>query len=592
MKLIKYILLILFLPASISVFSQEPKFTATISKNKLGVNQRFRVQFTINKQGADNFKPPTFANFKVVGGPSQSVSQSWINGKTSFSQTYTYILQPKREGELILPSAKVTVAGEVLQTEPLKITVTQAVETPKDPNDPNYIAEQSIHLVAEISKANPYVGEGVYLEYRLYFSNEIGIYNYSITEAPKYNGFWNQQIQIDGSPTVKNGTYNGEQYRYAVLHKALLIPSKSGKLTIEPMKMDISVQIPTGKADFFGNVITRNVRKEYASARRIVNVKQLPLQNQPENFLGAVGEFNFKVSLSKENLKANESSQIKVSVSGKGNLKLFEIPKIKTPKELEVYQPERKEKVDVTTSGLRGVITNIYTVVPQYKGKYKIPSTGFSYFNPKDNKYYTVTSKDLFVNVLEGKQLASAEKNKDEKTVVKQTVTETGKNFRYIQTSTNFKPIKNTYFFNTDWYYVLLLLPLLAIPIFIIIDKKEAKRKRDTAGNRSRKADRLARKYLSEAKKQLGNKEAFYWSLEKALHNYLKAKLGVETADISKEKITSILKEKNVTDLTINNFIQVLKDCDFARYTPTDNVKMQLEYEKAKQIITQLDRQL
>lgn len=592
MKLIKYILLILFLPASISVFSQEPKFTATVSKNKLGINQRFRVQFTVNKQGADNFKPPSFANFKVVGGPSQSVSQSWINGKTSFSQTYTYILQPKKEGELILPSANITIAGEVLQTEPLKITVTQAVETPKDPNDPNYIAEQSIHLVAEISKANPYVGEGVYLEYRLYFSNEIGIYNYNITEAPKYNGFWNQQIQIDGSPVVKNGTYNGEQYRYAVLHKALLIPSKSGKLTIEPMKMDISVQIPTGKADFFGNVITRNVRKEYASARRIVNVKQLPLQSQPENFLGAVGEFNFKVSLSKENLKANESSQIKVSVSGKGNLKLFEIPKIKTPKELEVYQPERKEKVDVTTSGLRGVIANVYTVVPQHKGKYKIPGTSFSYFNPKDNKYHTVTSKDLFVNVLEGKQLVSSEKNKDEKTVVKQTVTETGKNFRYIQTSTNFKPIKNTYFFNTDWYYVLLLLPLLAIPIFIIIDKKQVKRKRDTVGNRSRKADRLARKYLSEAKKQLGNKEAFYWSLEKALHNYLKAKLGVETADISKEKITSILKEKNVTDLTITDFIQVLKDCDFARYTPTDNVKMQLEYEKAKQIITQLDRQL
>lgn len=574
---------------SLATFGQEAELTASVSKNKLGVNQRLRVIFTINKQGGDNFKSPDFKDFKVVGGPSQSVSQSWINGKTSFEQSYTYIIQPKRKGEFNLPQASIEIGGKTVTSKPIKIIVTDAVELPKNPNDPNYIAEQSIHLVAEISKSQPYFGEAIYVEYRLYFSNNIGIYNYNVTESPQYNGFWTQEIKLNGTP-VKTAMYNGENYRYAVLNKALLIPTKSGKLTIDPMKMDIVVAVPTGKADFFGNTITRQVRKEFASAQKIIHSKKLPTKGKPESFTGAVGDYSYNVSMNKNILKANESSQIKVEVTGKGNLKLFELPKIKTPKELEVYQPERKEKVSTIPTGLKGSITNIYTIVPQYKGKYKIPNSEFSYFNPKDNKYHTITTKDLYVDVLEGKKLPKEQE--ENTTVKKQPVKTTGKNFRYIQTSTSFTSDKKSDFFTSGLFYGLLLLPLIAIPIIIFIDKKKTKRNSDIVGNKQRNADKLAKKYLSEAQNRLGNKEQFYESLERALHNYLKAKLGVETSDISKEKISQLLHDKNINNTIISNLIDVLKDCDFARYTPTTNVQMQAEYEKAKQIITKLEKLL
>jgi len=107
-----------------------------------------------------------------------------------------------------------------------------------------------------------------------------------------------------------------------------------------------------------------------------------------------------------------------------------------------------------------------------------------------------------------------------------------------------------------------------------------------------RKADRLAKKYLSEAKKQLGTKEAFYVALEKALHNYLKAKLSIETSDISKEKITELLKNKLINNNDINSFIQVFNSCDMARYSPVSDVEMKDDYEKAKLVITQIDKQL
>ncbi len=588
MHLKVYISLLLSLLSGV-LFAQEPELSVKVSKNKLGVNQRLRVEYTINKQGGDNFKQPEFKNFTVVGGPSQSVSQSWINGVVTFSQSYSYIIEPKRVGEFALPSASIEIDGKTLTSAPVKVVVLKAVDVPKDPNDPNYIADQNIHLVAEISKANPYVGEGIYVEYRLYVSENVNVYRYGVTEAPQYNGFWNQEIKVDGMK-VQKGKYNGENYRYVVLQKALLIPTKDGKLTLDPMKMDVIVGVPTGKADFFGNILTNKVNKKFVSSKRTVNAKALPIEGKPDNFNGAVGDFTYSVSTSKNALKANESSQIKVSVKGKGNLKLFEIPKIITPNELEVYEPERKEEISsVTATGLKGEVIENYTVVPQYKGKYKIPSTSFSYFNPRQKKYHTITTEDLFVEVLEGKELPKDTSGTD---VAKQEIKTTGKDFRFIQTHTNLEPVNNQRFFNSGLFYGLLFLPFLAIPVAIFYKKKKEERDGDIAGNKKRKADRLAKKYLSEASNKLGQKEAFYEALERALHNYLKAKLGVETSEISRERISTLLREKTVDSGTISSFTKVLDDCDFARYTPISNTQMQQEYENAKEVITQLDKQL
>jgi hypothetical protein len=586
MKFKFYIFIFIFLLGA-SFTAQEATLKASVSKNKLGVNQRLRVKFSIDKQGGDNFSPPNFNNFKVVGGPSQSVSQSWINGAVSFTQSYSYVLQPKRKGELSIGNATIKIGGKRIQSKPIKIIVLDAIAIPKNPNDPNYIAQQNIHLVAEISKSRPYVGEGIYVEYRLYVSENVSVYDTNVTEAPKYNGFWNQDIKINGFP-VKLGKYNGEDYRYIVLQKALLIPTKTGKLSVNPMKMDIVIGVPSGRSDFFGNAITKNIRREFASTKKIINPRALPLAGKPENFIGAVGTFNFDVSLSKEILKANETSKIKVAVSGKGNLKLFELPTVETPAELEMYQPKRKERIRISANGISGSVTETYTVVPQYRGKYKIPSVSFSYFNPKEEKYKTLATDDFFVDVQEGKELITL----DTTSVKKQDIVSTGEDFRYIATRTTLISKKQYDFFRSNLFYLLLLLPLTAIPIGIFIGKKNAKRNNDIAGNKTRKAERLAKKYLSKAQKQLGKKAAFYEALERALHNYLKAKLGIETAEISKERITELLESKKVETSTIQQFIEVLQSSDFARYTPFTAMQMKEELERAKQCIIQLDKQL
>ena len=583
-----YYILILCALMSVSTYAQTPKLVASVSKNKLGLNQRVKIQFTINKQGADNFQAPNFKNFQIVSGPSQSISQSWVNGSASFSQSYNYIIKPLKKGEFLIPAASIKLNNKILTSKPVKVIVLDPVDIPKDPNDPNYIAQQNVHLVAEISKSSPYVGEGIYVEYRLYVSQNISVRDFSYTDSPQYNGFWNQDIKIRGL-TTQNGTYNGEQYRYVVLQKALLIPTKSGKLTIDPIEMDIVIGVPTGRGDFFGNPIVKNITKSFASAKKFIRSKELPIEGKPESFNGAVGDFNFIVSSSKNILKSNETATVSVKVTGNGNLKLFELPEIKTPSELEVFTPEQKEKINVTSRGIRGSVIKNYTIVPQFKGKYKIPSTEFSYFDLKEKKYVRLTSEDIFVDVLEGKELVT---DSDLASNAKKDIVVTGANFRYIQTSSAFSLANESDFYTSKFYYLILILPLLFIPVGIVIAKRNEARSNDVLGNKLRKADRLAKKYLSEAKKQLGAKEAFYVALEKALHNYLKAKLRIETSDISKEKITELLKRKSVNESTIRSFIEVFNSCDMARYSPVSVVEMKDDYEKSRLVITQIDKQL
>jgi hypothetical protein len=111
-------------------------------------------------------------------------------------------------------------------------------------------------------------------------------------------------------------------------------------------------------------------------------------------------------------------------------------------------------------------------------------------------------------------------------------------------------------------------------------------------GNKIKKSNALAKKYLGDAKKQLGNKEAFYIALEKAMHNFLKAKLNIETSEMSKEKISEILHTRNAQTDTIADFIQLTENCELARYAMSSESAIQQDYEKAVGIISELEKQL
>ena len=565
------------------------KFEAKTSKTQLGVNERLRIDFTMNEDG-DNFIPPSFENFKVVGGPSQSINNSWVNGVRSFSKSYTYFLAPKKRGVFTIGQSSIEIDGITYKTSPIKIKVTGAVDVPKDPNDPNYIASESIHLVAEISTTNPYLNEPVSVIYKLYVAENTGVRNWSELDSPRYNDFWSQNIEVKRQ-NVKEGKYKGENYRYVVLKKTVLYPQKTGKLGIEPLTLDVSVEVPSKRRDVFGRLMMTTTNRTVTAGKRTIDVKPLPSNGKPNDFSGAVGSFEFNITSNKNTLKATEAFDLKLEISGKGNLKLFKLPKPNLPSALEVYEPEHSEKVSTGLSGMRGSISDAYTIVPNAQGRYPIPTVSFSYFDLNTETYKTLTSNELVVSVTEGPGLNSNENTASEE-VQKTNVTTLSKQFSSFKSNGDLKPITETKFYNTSMFWWLFLGPLLLIPLVIVITQKQGKRALDVEGNKIRKTNKLARKYLSSSKKAIGEKKTFYVALERALHNYLKSRLKIETSDFSKEKIDQLLTKKEVQRETISQFLGVLKSCELARYTPLGVADMEHDYQKAVETINTLDKQL
>lgn len=564
------------------------QFEAKVSKTTLGLNERLRIDFVMNMDG-DNFNQPSFEGFRIIAGPSQQVSQSWINGKSSFEKTYSYYLLPQQKGNLIIRQATIEYNGQIYKTNPIKINVTAAVEQPKDPNDTQISADDNIYLVADISKTNPYINEPITVVYKLYFSYNIGITNWRELDKPKYNDFWSQNIDIK-QLVGEEGMFKGEKYRYVVLRKTVLYPQKSGKLVIEPLSLDIDVQLPTNRRDMFGRVVVTNGNKRVSAGAKTIAVKALPEAGKPEDFSGAVGKFDFKVTPSKTNLKSGESLDLVVSVAGSGNMKLFNLPKPVVPNSLEMYDPVHNEKVNTTLAGMSGKISDSYAIIPQFKGNYPIKPIKFSYFDLATRTYKTITSPEIIINVLDGPSA------NDPATTTTPEVTKNAisskEQFKYIKLNGNLMSIKKDDFLGSNLFYGLLFLPFLILPLIVFFKKKKEAIDSDIFGNRIKMNNRLAKKYLSEAKKQVNNKEAFYVALEKAMHNFLKAKLHIETSDMSKSNVQQLLASKNANAQTIIDFINLTENCELARYALTSSSTIQQDFDKAVEIISDLEKQI
>ncbi|MGB0316737.1 MAG: BatD family protein [Flavobacteriaceae bacterium] len=565
-------------------------FDAKVSKKRLGLNERLRIDFIMNENG-DNFIPPDFNNFLVVSGPQQSVNRSWVNGVSSFSKTYTYFLTPKSKGVLRIGQAQITINGEVYKTSPVEVQVTEAVKKPNDPDNIDYLTDENIHLIAEISNNSPYLNEGISVVYKLYFRNPISINDVQELESPTYGDFWSSKINIGRIQVDPRGQYKGEPYNEVVWQKVVLYPQKSGKLTIEPLTLNLQLSVPSNRRDLFGRRILKQGQKTITSGRRTLNVKPLPTSGQPENFTGAVGQFDFDVILSKDALKASESFQAKIKVSGKGNLNLFQLPEINVPNTLEVYEPERKETIKTTLSGTEGTVEENYTIVPQYQGKYPIPPVAFSYFDPKAKNYKTVRSQELLVDVYEG-PTSGMTNTSPVPSSTRTPLTASEGAFRFIQLETDFKPVITKAFWMSKRFWLLFILPFVLLLLGYYINRFVIQKSKDSASNKQRLAEKLAKKYLSSAKKAFGNQVAFYEALERALHNYLKAKLKIETIELSKTKIAELLENKKVDKVIATEFIAVIENCERARYAPESEGSIQTDFEKASRAMAMIDRQL
>ena len=354
---------------------------------------------------------------------------------------------------------------------------------------------------------------------------------------------------------------NGRPFRCITLKQILLYPQQVGEQQIDPFSCSLVLQLPSNQVDFFGNRSYITSTRTLQTTATKIKVLPLPEEGKPANFSGAVGHFSLSMNFPTRSLNAGETAEGEVVIAGKGNFKLFDMPKLTFPPALEVYAPKEKEHLTNSASGINGDITHTYTIVPQYKGKFPVPALNFSFFNPDTQQYETLSSENMTIEVLSGEEYKSAHQEEAQGATSQQA------QFQPLKEASELLPIHKPIFFASTGFYLCWLLPLCLIPLVLIL-------------------------WYSYQKRNVTNKEAFYEALERGLHTYLKAKLHIETSELSKEKVQELLSEKQVAPDTLEDFVQLLTNCEMARYAPYTQTDIDNDYQQAAAIIALLDKQL
>ncbi|MDA9883862.1 BatD family protein [Flavobacteriaceae bacterium] len=571
-------ILILFLTISSFVLSAQINFEATVSKSKLALNERLRIDFVMNQNG-DNFSPPEFENFQIIGGPNQSIKTSYINGERKFSKTYSYFLKPLKKGKLKINQASIEIDGEIYKSLQIEVLITDSVKQPSD-SITHYYNDDDIELRALISKGSPYLNEPITVVYKLYYKAPINISDARETETPNFKDFWSQTIKIP-QLKVNREIYKGQNYNVVEWRKVVLYPQKVGELEISPLSLNLVLDVPTDKRDFFGNVIYDQTSQMISTGMRRIIVKDLPQQGKPNSFSGAVGNFEFDVILNKNSLRATESFQAELKVKGNGNLKLFDLPDILVPNSMELFEPEREELISTNLSGMSGSVSKFFTVIPRFQGNFPIEEVEFSYFDPNTEKYKVVKSPRLTIDVYDGPVISNTINNDNSNIIT------SNDSFRFIKLKGNLREVNNDVFFQSQFFYAIVTTPFILLLSFLLFTTYK-RNKKESSSELIRIEERNINKMIDSAKESIGDKILFYDKIEKALIKSLIVKFSIRMDSLNKEKIQQICHEKGLSKDDVLLIIKLIENCEKARYSRSSDSIMNKDLEIAKKVISSI----
>jgi len=552
----------------------------------VAMGEQFRLGFSLNERGTD-LQLPDLSNFDLLMGPSTSQSSSIqiINGKTTQTSSFSYIfiLRAKKEGKFSIRPASIKVGGKTYESNSLEIQVVkgqpqqssgqqggaqQNAQQKQDDTPAGSVSKDNLFVRVAVDKTNVSKGEQILSTVKLYISQNVPLNGFDDVKLPSYEGFWTKDIDVPTQVNFTREVYNGKIYQVGILKKTILFPQQTGNIRIDPFEITCLVRQRVTKQqgffdDFFDNY--RVVKAKVVSDPVTIVVKDLP--NQPANFNGAVGNFNFSGSLDKTTAKSNEAMTLKLTVSGTGNLNLINPPKIELPQDFEAYEPKTTDKTVVSDNGMSGSISFEYLFIPRYAGNFTIPAVQFVFFNPSTRQFVTKSTEAFNIRIEKGKDdQNSGVVNSYSKEDVKMI----GKDIRFIKQNKSVLKPKGSSFYGTFEFYGIFILSSIGFAVFYVLNRKKIEESKNLTLVKNKRANKVALKRLKEASGFLKNNKAeqFYEAIIKALWGYLSDKLAIPVADLNREKASTSLLGKGIEQNVVSELMKIIDDCEFARYAP------------------------
>lgn len=632
-RLLFYLVFLSGICASKNSFSQI-KFTTVCADKTIGKNDYLQIQFKVeNAPDVESIIPPSFKNFSVVSGPNQQSSMSIVNGKTDQSISIGFYLKPRGTGKYVIGPATARINGKEYHTDPVSIEVTNASSNSSKsnsgstslspfgnmnfdfPTEPtihrfdDYIlkkgenvndkVQKNLFIQLDVSKASCFTGEPIVASYKLYTrlrSESI------VTNAPSFNGFSVSELEINNNNSVKVEKFNGREYNVYTLRKVQLYPLQPGTITLDPVVADNKVTFiksdyaGTQKGDMFFDMLQdfanstspqNSVIEEHVTLKSKpveITVKPLPEENRPEDFKGAVGNFNISTSLEKKNITTDDAGSVKVNIEGEGNIQLVNAPKLSWPDGIDSYEAKVTDDIDKFSVPMKGGKTFTYPFTVSKAGTYNIPTVSFSFFDPSSEKYKTLHTQPLTITVTRGK-------GNPQSTYVK---------------NVKVGDANDDLWAKYDFYFVAGF-GLLAAFIFLTVRRNSIERKKkellkttsQAIGNTQNGKDEadefvIPENPLTEAHTKLmeGRENEFYQVLDNSLKKYLAAKFKVPTEELTKKRLTEELDKCNVGLGTSLRLSSLLDEIELNVYAPPSNSNHLKEvYEKASEVVALLDKQ-
>lgn len=533
---------------------------------------------------------PDLSSFAEFLGSSQQSSIRMVNGQTSITLTIQYRFQALTEGTYQIPSFSVSAGGQARSTDPLNLSVTSASAAPSTRGGGDAegeVSAQDLFVTAEATKSRVLDGEPLVVEYRIW--TRVDVSSYTLTRVPEPQGFWVEDITPAGQPQVEQLERNGQAYTTAVIRRVALVPTGPGLRTIDPIGLEAQVRVRRRDPfdDFFGRSFfgTGTVPTSVLSDPLTVSVEPLPA-GRPSQFSGVVGSLRLTARLDQDSVASNRAVTLTLEATGEGNLRAVPEPELDLPPDFEVFPPEISESVSPFGRGLSGEKTFEYVLIPRAPGARELGPFRMAYYDLGAGEYRIAETEplDLIVSGTTGEGPVQLSRGG---------VEQLREDIRFIHLGADLRPAGRVLFGGVG-FWILALLPLVGVAGALALRSHRDRLEGDVAYARGRRASRVARKRLAQARGLAGrsDRRAFYAEVARALRGLAADRLNLAEAGLQSGELEARLRDRGVAEATVREAMACLDHCDRQRFAPPtgDPGEEERFLERATALMSALDR--
>lgn len=602
----RLITLIFTLFLSLTLSGQAVEFTVD-GPSVVTVGEVFRVEFSLTEK-ADSFTAPSFEGFTVLAGPSTSTysQRSIINGQITSSTTYgyTYVLQCSEAGIHTIGAAEAEVKKQTVRTRPYSIEAVADARAAapqsgqggaaQGQSSGSAVAEGDVILRMVVDRTEVWKGEPVRAAIKLYTRQSLSAVEGA--KYPSFNGFWTQELNTDNYQWQREN-YNNRVYDARILREWLIFPQQSGTLEIERTEMTAIAQIVTRSRsqslfdDFFGGgPSVQEIPMKLSAPAVKITVKELPA-GAPADFAGAVGRFDMETTLPSSEIAANSAVDYVVRISGVGNLPLVQAPKLNLPTSFEQYNIKTTESLNATQGGISGYRQFEYPVIARAEGEFDVPAITFSYFDPSEGAYKTLSSEARTYTVLPDDSYAGGTSRGLVSGVNKEDIKFLGQDIRFIKLGNGHLRSVGAINMALSTYLVVVLLIVIATILTYVYLRRYLRDLHNNALMKGKRANKVALLRFRAAEKYMesGSQRGFYEEMLRGLWGYVSDRFNIPVANLTKENIRDELDKQGVEQADIEQYMSVISECEYAQYAPAASGKMRELYTAGVDIVSKFE---